>query len=90
MPKNILPEDRPFASEVKYEFYTPHISHLEGRMLTLVDASISDPEQRKALKDLFRQDIWTWAMGNNQATHDPHNHVDNDPDIQRAKHEEVS
>lgn len=38
------------------------LSNLEGRMLTIVDASISDPVQRKAMKDIVSQSVWTWGM----------------------------
>ncbi len=31
--------------------------HLKGRLLTLVDAAFSDPEQRKAFKDLLSQEV---------------------------------
>lgn len=30
-----------------------------GRVLTIVDAAISDPEQRKAIKDLVNNEWWT-------------------------------
>lgn len=50
---------------VTYIFQTPHIGSLEGKMLTLVEASISDPEQRKSLKDIVRQTIWNWAIEHN-------------------------
>jgi hypothetical protein len=29
-----------------------------GRVLTIIDASISDPEQRKAIKDLINNEWW--------------------------------
>jgi hypothetical protein len=31
---------------------------IEGRLLTIVDASFSDQQQRKAVKDLIRNAIW--------------------------------
>lgn len=31
------------------------VRYLQGRMLTIIDASISDKDQRKAIKDLIRQ-----------------------------------
>lgn len=34
------------------------IRSLEGRLLTIVDASFTDREQRKAAKDLVRNAIW--------------------------------
>ena len=30
----------------------------EGRLKTIIDASIADPQQRKAIKDLVRDAIW--------------------------------
>lgn len=38
--------------------YYDDIRHLEGKLLTLIDASIQDLQQRKALKDIFRQILW--------------------------------
>lgn len=37
--------------------YNAH-QNLEGQILTIIDASISDIEQRKAVKDLIRQTLW--------------------------------
>lgn len=37
------------------------IRYLEGNMLTLIEAMMSDPAQRKAAKDLTRQTLWDWA-----------------------------
>jgi predicted kinase len=38
------------------------IRHLEGKILTLVDATYSDKTQREAVKCLFRQMVWfDWA-----------------------------
>ncbi len=39
------------------------ISRLEGQMLTIVDAAISDPVQRKAVKDIVRREIWNFGSG---------------------------
>jgi|SRR6185312_5933327 len=36
------------------------INNLQGRLLTLVEAFITDPEQRKAAKDLVKQNTWSW------------------------------
>lgn len=33
--------------------------YIEGRLLTIVDATFNDPQQRKAMKDLFREAIWS-------------------------------
>lgn len=33
------------------------MSHLQGRVLTLIDAAIPDQVQRKAIKDLIKQDF---------------------------------
>lgn len=39
---------------------TAHIGNLEGQWLTIVDATFSDREQRKAMKDIVRKMIWDW------------------------------
>jgi hypothetical protein len=36
------------------------INYLVGKLLTVVDASFSDMEQRKAVKDLIKQIPWDW------------------------------
>lgn len=50
-----------------YLHFSPQIQDLEGKMLTFIDASIQDPIQRKALKDLLRPAIWGWAIESNMA-----------------------
>lgn len=40
-----------------YESILKDNSYLAGRLLTLSDASFSDPQQRKAFKDLISQEI---------------------------------
>jgi hypothetical protein len=42
-----------------------NINHLMGQVLTLVEASTIDPEQRKAAKDLYKQTVWGWYTGLN-------------------------
>ena len=42
--------------------YYQEIQHLEGRLLTIIDAAFVDREQRKAVKDLVRKTLWIdWA-----------------------------
>lgn len=36
------------------------INNLIGKLMTQVEASITDPEQRKAAKDIYRQLVWEW------------------------------
>lgn len=36
------------------------LSSLMGKLLTYVEATYVDPEQRKAHKDLVRQTVWDW------------------------------
>lgn len=55
-------------NDVEYLHFSPQIQDLEGQILTFIDASISDPVQRKALKDLFRPMIWRWAIDSNMAS----------------------
>jgi hypothetical protein len=49
---------------VRYE----RINNLVGRMCTLLDSMMSDPKQRKAAKDLFRQMAWDWYNGQTDFT----------------------
>lgn len=39
------------------------INYLTGQILTLVEATIADPDQRKAAKDMFKQTVWGWYTG---------------------------
>lgn len=36
------------------------INDLVGKLLTMIDASVVDAEQRKAMKDIYRQIAWDW------------------------------
>lgn len=47
--------------------YHGNIQNLEGKILTIVDASFVDREQRKAVKDLIRRAIWFDWAGNLEA-----------------------
>lgn len=40
---------------------TVNVRNLEGKMLTQIEASFSDPTQREAMKDIFRSMLWDWA-----------------------------
>ena len=41
------------------------LQNLEGKILTLIDASYQDKEQRKAVKDIFRRTFWfDWVEHN--------------------------
>lgn len=42
---------------VDYSVISAQIKNLTGRILTIIDASISDREQRKAIKDLIRNEM---------------------------------
>ncbi len=56
--KNVTKESKsyPHYSQA-WENVRERMNHLQGRVLTLVDASVADPIQRKALKDLIKQDF---------------------------------
>jgi hypothetical protein len=50
-----------------YDIYSGQTSFLLGKVLTIVDASFSDKEQRKAVKDLVRQQFreqekWVYSI----------------------------
>lgn len=46
-----------------------------GRVLTIIDASIADPEQRKAIKDLINGDWWGTRL-NKESTEMDNPHSD--------------
>lgn len=41
--------------------YHNDVENLLGKILTYVDATYSDPQQRKAQKDLARQTVYDWS-----------------------------
>lgn len=49
-------ETEKMCNQMKFSYYyvEAQIKNLTGKILTVVEASISDPEQRKALKDVMR------------------------------------
>jgi len=56
-------------NDVVYVLKSYSIQDLEGKILTFIDASIQDPIQRKALKDLLRPMVWTWAIESNMSSY---------------------
>lgn len=38
------------------------VGHLKGQLLTIADATFSDPEQRKAYKDLVKNTLQDWSL----------------------------
>lgn len=54
-----------------------NVDYLKGRILTILDASIQDPDQRKALKDLVKQEIddIRWGRGFMPQTHYVYSHL---------------
>lgn len=44
-----------------FGFFYTQISFLEGKLLTVVDASYSDREQREAVKSLIKKEVRTWG-----------------------------
>jgi len=57
---NILVEKRSRAYE-KFNFFNAQTSHLEGKILTIVDASYNDREQREAVKSLMKMELRRWS-----------------------------
>lgn len=53
---------------VLYVLFSWAIQQLEGQILTVIDASIADPVQRKAVKDILRPMIWKWAIESNSSS----------------------
>lgn len=72
--KTIKWEDRG-TSAFSYEFISAEIRKLTGQVLTVIDASISDERQLKAVKDLIRNhfadelnSLWETSEGSWQET----------------------
>lgn len=50
-----IPEVSPDTPEQQFDRWRSQTDFLQGRVLTIIDASYTDPVQRKAVKDLVRQ-----------------------------------
>jgi hypothetical protein len=48
------------AGEIRYPINYEELYNLKGRLLTLIDATFTDPEQRKAHKDIVWQTLRAW------------------------------
>ena len=55
--------ERQTSDNIDPVIYIEDINNLIGRVKTLIDASTSDAEQRKATKDVFNNEIWSWYTG---------------------------
>lgn len=44
-----------------------HMNSLVGKVLTIIDATFTDPEQRKASKDLLKETMYNWYMSQGEA-----------------------
>jgi hypothetical protein len=62
MSKSVQPSSESINSlKGRIFHYTEYgVSNLEGQILTIIDASFTDQEQRKAVKDLVKQTVWRW------------------------------
>lgn len=47
------------VKEIDYSYIEGLLRVLSGRVLTVIDASISDERQNKATKDLVKKEFWT-------------------------------
>jgi hypothetical protein len=55
------------VGETRYPINYEEVYNLKGRLLTLIDATNGDPQQRKALKDLVWQTLQHWMNDIQQA-----------------------
>jgi len=58
-------KDKPFdrygnytSANIQSKHFTALFNHITGKVLTIVDATNTDREQRDALKQLIKQTIW--------------------------------
>lgn len=47
------------------------INDLVGKLLTMIDATFTDKEQRQAMKDLYKQIAWDWYQNQQQPLQRP-------------------
>ena len=50
--------DGPFISKISLHEVNTLITDLEGKILTVIDASMTEQKQREAVKSLLKQYIW--------------------------------
>lgn len=50
--------------------YSEDVDRLVGKLLTYIEATYQDPEQRKAHKAILRQTIWGWSDDLNKRSRD--------------------
>lgn len=55
------------VGEIAYPINYDELYNLKGRLLTLVDATFTDPAQRKAFKDMVWQTLRGWMEDVEQA-----------------------
>lgn len=47
-----------FETKISLDDMCYFVSNIEGRILTVIDASITEPKQKEAVKSLIRQFVW--------------------------------
>lgn len=58
--KNINPNDKErFEPKISLSQIADFTSNIEGKILTVIDASITETKQREAVKSLVRQYVWS-------------------------------
>ncbi|MFG6605256.1 hypothetical protein ACGYLM_01415 [Sulfitobacter sp. 1A10445] len=72
------PEEYKEQNYLTYEGVKAQIKYLQGEMLTLIDASLSDKEQRNALKDIANRYFGKRLDVVFKITHEDLDHGDND------------
>jgi len=50
------------VGEVAFPINYEELYNLKGRLLTIVDATFTDPQQRKAMKDVIWQALQAWLI----------------------------
>ncbi len=57
-------EKKKYSNDVVFPIGNTSIDGLVGRILTIVDASIQDKQQREAIKTIVRKSVWDWYFAN--------------------------
>lgn len=63
--------ERQVSDNVEPVIYIENMNTLTGMVLTVVEASIQDKEQREAFKSLMRRTVWDWFSASHE---DSRNH----------------
>lgn len=60
------------------------MNNLSGKLMTLIDATFVDKEQRKAMKDLFTQTAWGWYHDRESRLYKAYDNFENETTLEQT------